>query len=158
MAGGLGTRFGEPEKALVKASGKPLIGRLIDEARNICDEIFVSIDPSMVNIKNFLGTVGVNIIAKNREGYVIDLNFSLNSINTYPILVLSADLYFKDPSILRKFTDMAMGRTEDIITFTLHGNPIGISLFKKPEGDFTNIDFDDGVVNVNTIDDLKKIQ
>ncbi len=95
-AGGKGSRISElgVEKPLVLIAGVPMIDRLLDElARSsMIDRMYVSVSPLAPMTREHLKGMDVIVIDTPGNGYVADLNGSMNAIEEDAVLVCPSDM------------------------------------------------------------------
>ncbi|PYB67622.1 hypothetical protein DMB44_08255 [Thermoplasma sp. Kam2015] len=158
IAGGMGTRIGDPEKAIIEIGGETILERSVRCLRCICDAWHAMIDPSMQRTKRMLRSLGISVMEKERGGYIEDLNYALGIIGKFPILVAPGDLYIIRCRDILERIRYSITLDEDVISFTDDGKFTGLSLFNDFGGSYINVDISGYAMNVNTPDDLEKIR
>jgi len=154
----MGTRIGDPEKAIIEIGGETILERSVRCLRCICDAWYALIDPSMQRTKKILRTLGISIMEKERGGYIEDLNYALGIIGKFPILVAPGDLYIIRCQDILERIRYALTLDKAVISFVDGGKFTGLSLFKDFGGSYTNVDISGYAMNVNTPDDLEKVR
>lgn len=163
MAGGKGTRIGNPFKFLLPIGETTILGRLIAYAGKISPEVWICSAGSSIPI--LLGTYGVDysrIIEGSGEGYSQDLSYALGQIGKTPVLVLPADAVFIDYSVVDELFRLAGRSQSGIISIKQDGRFTGVSVvLSLPEGSepLAYEDFEAAgacLVNVNTEDDYQE--
>ena len=107
MAGGKGSRMDLPEEKLLLQYKKPIILHVIDalQESNCFSKIIAVTSPNSPKTKQLLESKNIETFSTVGEGYAIDLNKVLSSIND-DILVTSGDLPFLDSRIIQKIVSM----------------------------------------------------
>lgn len=154
MAGGLGSRMNNPEKALIEIHGEALIDRTVRCIRGICSIMYAAIDPSMIRLREKLLSMDIGVIMRPRQGYVEDLNNAMISIGRFPILVVPGDVYIFKCSAFLDSLRRAIYSGANVVSFTEAGQYTGISIFNAESGSYENIDLHGSVANINTPGDL----
>ena len=187
-AGGKGSRISElgVEKPLVPVAGVPMIDRILDELERSqrLDRIYVSVSPLAPRTREHLLERNVVIIDTPGNGYVADLNGSMNAIAEDAVLVCPSDM----PLITAEGVD-ALIRSYDergqpaltvalppkvieslglIVTYVeeIEGRPMtfcGVSVVDRKEmltgnflpGGYFVTEKEEFAVNVNTVHDLR---
>ncbi|KAA8921859.1 NTP transferase domain-containing protein [Thermoplasma sp.] len=157
MAGGLGSRMNNPEKALIEIHGEALIDRTVRCIRGICSIMYAAIDPSMIRLREKLLSMDIGVIMRPRQGYVEDLNNAMISIGRFPILVVPGDVYIFKCSAFLDSLRRAMSTQADVVSLTDGGKYTGVSIFNAPSGSYKNIDLLGSAANINTLEDLRYV-
>ena len=107
MAGGMGSRmeFPSPEKLLLEYE-KPMVFHVIDALNNsnCFSNIFVATSSNSPNTKFELEQRGIETLDTQGNGYVNDLNFLLQKMDGF-VLVVSGDLPLLDEEIIQKLVE-----------------------------------------------------
>jgi adenosylcobinamide-phosphate guanylyltransferase len=90
MCGGRGTRLAaDTEKPLYEIDGRPMVDRVRDALAASCIEgVFAVVSPHTPRTRDHLDG---QVIAAPGEGYVTDLRYALERVDT-PVLTVAADL------------------------------------------------------------------
>jgi len=106
MAGGKGTRMDIPEEKLLLEYKKPIILHVIDALKNsYCfSKVVVATSPNSPDTKRVLEERGIETIGTQGNGYVNDLNFLLQKMDGF-VLVVSGDLPLLDEEIIQKLVE-----------------------------------------------------
>ncbi|MGC8608813.1 MAG: NTP transferase domain-containing protein [Thermoplasmata archaeon] len=158
MAGGRGTRIGNPEKCLIVIGNRSLLDRNISLLRRYTSSIYVSVRDGMAATQREAMTRNAVIIKTEGSGYVSDLNTCLSFIGSFPILVIPGDIYVTDEKIFDSYVRKAAESNYDIINFKLNGDFTGLSFFNKRSGSYIDMQFSGGIANINTPEDLEKAE
>ncbi|WP_069808262.1 NTP transferase domain-containing protein [Vulcanisaeta thermophila] len=97
MAGGRGTRLGNPNKPLINVCGRPMIEAVVDSVRGL-GRVYVVTTKSHTEIINWALGNGVDYVITRGLGYAEDLLEALGILGA-PSLVLPGDM----PLITREF-------------------------------------------------------
>ena len=103
MAGGKGTRMNSDIEKLLLKYKKPIILHVVDALKEsqCFDEIFAATSPNSPKTKELLENEKIKTIETKGEGYVIDLNFVLKSLED-DVFVTSGDLPLLDGEIINQ--------------------------------------------------------
>lgn len=103
MAGGKGTRMATKEEKLVRKYKKPLILHVIDALKrsNCFSKLIAVTSPNAPKTQQLLQKHDIEVIETSGQGYVVDLQAVLKSIND-DVFVTSGDLPFLDDNIIKK--------------------------------------------------------
>ncbi|MGI0074819.1 MAG: NTP transferase domain-containing protein [Nitrosotalea sp.] len=107
MCGGKGTRMKSSEEKLLLLYKKPLIEHVLNALKN--SEIFSNIvcvtSNNAPKTREFVSSLGFDILETNGNGYVDDLGESLSKFNE-SIFVTSGDMPLLDPEIIEKIVKL----------------------------------------------------
>ncbi len=107
MCGGKGTRMKSSEEKLLLLYKKPLIEHVLNALKN--SEIFSNIVCATSNnapkTREFVSSLGFDILETNGNGYVDDLGKSLSKFKE-SIFVTSGDMPLLDPDIIKKIVKL----------------------------------------------------
>jgi adenosylcobinamide-phosphate guanylyltransferase len=187
-AGGKGSRISElgVEKPLVPIAGKPMIDRILDELGRCChlDRIYVSVSPLAPNTRQHLRGRDIVLIDTPGNGYVADLNGSMQAIEEDAVLVCPSDMplitagavdtlieeYDKraQPSLTVALPPKVIESLGLIVTYVeeIEGRPLtfcGVSVVDRREmltgnflpGGYFVTEKEEFAVNINTVHDLR---
>lgn len=160
MAGGRGSRLGDPGKPLIKVCGKRMIDHVIEVARRVNHgKIVVCTRSDLIQYLPHVSSPDLEVLNCPGEDYVGDLNRAFNRVN-FPLLVLPADMPFITSEILALFVERALEEEKPVANLVRCGSgervETGISLFQKPSGDWVDICFPDAVElrDIDYLEDL----
>lgn len=160
MAGGKATRMGGVAKPLLDVCGVPMIVRVARSLSEICSRIYIIYSKWTRDIKDLCsGSLGnAMCVEGGGESYVEDLKLALNLVSL-PALVTPADIPFLSPVILEDFIVKAMLKPEPIVNLTTEKGLIGVSLFKRTTGPWTDITMsgESSLVDVDTWEDYREV-
>jgi len=133
MAGGRGSRVGNPEKMLIELCGRPLISILIEELSRFYDRILVITSKNHINLIKYLrDRAEVDIVLLGGESYSRDLCELINVIRPRPLLVFPSDIVARDFSKIIRAVETLLASSHyavDILTLAYEdGSPLGISV------------------------------
>lgn len=107
MCGGKGARFKSSKEKLLLIYKKPIIEHVLDAFKN--SEIFVKIvcvtSDNAPNTREFVSSLGIDILETKGSGYVIDLNESLLKFDEL-IFIASGDMPLLDSEIIQKIVKL----------------------------------------------------
>ncbi|NON62902.1 NTP transferase domain-containing protein [Acidianus sp. RZ1] len=150
MAGGKGTRL-SPMKPFLEVCGKPMIQRVYDIAHKFAETVFIATVPSNPVYIEIVKTFN-NVILTSGKGYEFDVIEAINRVG-FPVLVFPSDTPFIPDRAI--YTLLACQR--DICTLFSRGKYVGISFWRKFGDDYEDVVIDYEISNVNTKEDLEKI-
>ncbi len=134
MAGGLGTRMGNPEKALIRVDEVPLIQRIITFGLSMTTDLMVCCSHNTPETCSYCDLNGIKKYTSSGRGYPQDLVECLGTVKRYPVLVLPADLYVHSVEALTEAIIYALSMEDRVTTVLQMGEYVGISLFRSPPG------------------------
>ncbi len=159
MAGGTGSRMNLSDKGLLMIRGETIVERNLKLLENIAGNIYIAVSPNTEKTESFFKDKAT-IIKTSGKDYSIDVGVALDAINSYPILVLPADMYIKDSGVLENIVRMAFEKGKGITSMLIEGLFCGVSVFMdKPD----NVDTEDfyaynvteqQAYNINTVEDF----
>ncbi|MCL5882021.1 MAG: NTP transferase domain-containing protein [Candidatus Thermoplasmatota archaeon] len=160
MAGGLGTRMGNPEKALIRVDEMPLIQRIVNFGFSLAADLMVCCSGNTPETCSYCDLNSIKKHISSGNGYPKDLAECLDTVERYPVLVLPADVYIHNAEVLTEAILYALSMDNKVITFLQQGQYVGISIFRSPLGkgqeSYSSIEIPvDFCVNINTPSDLK---
>lgn len=163
MAGGLGTRMGNPEKALTRVDEIPLIQRIVTFGLSLAADLMVCCSNNTPKTCSYCDLNSIKKYTSSGNGYPQDLAECLNTVGRYPVLILPADVYIHNTVVLTEAILYALSMDKEVITFLQMGQYVGISIFRSPPGkdqeSYSSIEIPaDFCVNVNTPSDLKNLK
>ncbi len=158
MAGGKGTRIGNPEKCLIVINKRTILDNLVSLLRKYVSGIYISVSKGMAATEKEAESYNLSIIRTEGRGYITDMNACFQVINDFPLFVVPGDIYVKDGKIFDMFIDMAKKSQKDIINLKSDGDFTGVSLFKKSSGSYEDIYFKSCIINVNTMEDARRAE
>ncbi|MCI2415234.1 MAG: NTP transferase domain-containing protein [Candidatus Aramenus sp.] len=149
MAGGKGTRL-SPEKPLLEVCGTPMILRVYSFARSLTDEVYVAtIRGHIVDEK--LGRL-LKIVYTDGRGYEEDVVQAVRTVG-FPTLVLPSDTPFLSWDDVKPLFECK----SSVCTLLSRGRFVGVSLWRSDNlKDYSSVEVEKEVINVNTPDDLTK--
>ena len=187
-AGGKGSRISElgVEKPLVPVAGISMIDRMLEQlGRSVrLDRIYVSVSPLAPMTRDHLQGRDVVIIDTPGNGYVSDLNGSMQMIQEDAVLVCPSDMPLLTAGAVDALIDAYDGRSQPSLTVALppkvieslglivtyvediDGRPLtfcGVSVVDRQEmltgnflpGGYFITEKEEFAVNVNTVRDLR---
>ncbi|MCS7099536.1 MAG: NTP transferase domain-containing protein [Sulfolobales archaeon] len=161
LAGGAGTRFGDPAKFLRDLCGESIASRLIRQLEELCEYVVIALSHRTIDRARALcENPRALCVELPGSGYVDDLSLALRSLPK-PVLTVAADVVARD-SVIRNFLENALLRSVDVVTAVVEDspgwqNPVGLALFNREEGSWDTVVLDAGdVVDVDTEEDLEK--
>jgi GTP:adenosylcobinamide-phosphate guanylyltransferase len=163
MAGGKGTRFGDPEKCMHGLKGKSILENLIDSLRTISDFITVSTTLKHQKTIELSRLKHISVIITEGENYTHDLWHSIVKINRVPVVVMGSDIYITDLNQFRTIITSLPDPAAPIIELLENSTFSGISVFSRiPEKEETleYSELNSGKkfsININTGEDLRKL-
>ncbi len=92
LAGGKGTRIGNPEKCLLDFCGQPLIEHVLNIVRTFFRKIVVATTIKHRNILKFCKESSVDILITPGLGLCYDLCMLVNITHTRPLIIFPCDL------------------------------------------------------------------
>ncbi len=158
MAGGKGTRIGNPEKCLIVINKRAILDNLVSILRKYVSEIYISVSKGMAATEKEAENLNLSIIRTEGRGYINDMNACFQVINDFPLFVVPGDIYVKDEKIFEMFIEMAKKSQKDIINLKSEGDFTGVSLFKKSSGSYEDVCFKSCIINVNTMEDARRAE
>lgn len=156
MAGGKGTRISNPDKFLLPFGSSTIIGNLLATIKNYADRTFICGHTNKKAFQELLKGGGIEYIEGTGKGYVSDLNFSLNRIKSFPVLVVPADTVVVRKEVLEEFIREFSKTKTELLTMVDGKGPTGISLFNRiPSGmdEIPHKNFraeEDDIININS--------
>lgn len=164
MAGGKGTRFGDPEKCMWKINGKIILEDLIDSLATLSHFITVSTTSNHKKTIEFCRSKHISTIITEGKSYTDDLWNSIAEISRVPITVMGSDTYITD---LDHFSSMISSLNKPAMPIVdILQNHIfsGISVFSRiPEKyetlEYCELNSDRSFsLNINTQEDLNRLK
>ena len=163
MAGGKGTRIGNPLKFLLPISGRPIIDLLCHQVGSFSSGMLFCTSPSSSGpLKDKLGLISSDIIETSGNNYVLDLAMALGSIGEPPVLVIPADTVILDVHELQSFVLAHGGNGGGVVELLNQGKHTGISIYNQiPKGmeplPYSEVGSSgEWMVNINTEADYRK--
>ncbi len=163
MAGGKGTRIGNPLKFLLPISGRPIIDLLYHQISSFSSNVrFCTSPSSSAPLKDQLRLVSSDIVETSGNNYVQDLAMALGAIGEPPVLVIPADTVILDVHELQNFVSAHSSDGSGLVELLMGGKHTGISIYHQmPKGmeslPYFEIDSSgEWMVNVNTEADYKR--
>ena len=126
MAGGKGSRLGNPEKCLIRIGGRRIIASLVETLSSLGFHNYVSTTGCHRNVVEFASVNGIGIIYTTGSGYEHDLRRSILSLSIVPVLLLPADFITSDKMLFQKVWELGIEKESGVVTFTINGNFNGI--------------------------------
>ncbi len=135
MAGGAGSRLSNPNKALIRVCGKPMIEHVIHSVNGL-GRIYIATTARHTEIINWSRGRGYEVLMTSGMGYPKDLLEALQTIGA-PTLFMPSDMPFMTREFIRKFLAMTAYVASPMITLMVErGGEVdftGVSLVKKLE-------------------------
>lgn len=177
MAGGRGSRMkSDTEKPLIQVGDKTMLERVAEALIKAELKVLVAVSQYTPNTALNARKMGLGVVKSPGKGYVEDIQFLLRELRLDNALVVSADLPFISPglirSVVKKYSEVkkpicvavreaeyhSMGFTPS--TVLQHSNeslvPVGVNVVEKEEGDdYFYLASGREVVNVNTCEELE---
>ncbi|MEM0260767.1 MAG: NTP transferase domain-containing protein [Sulfolobales archaeon] len=165
MAGGVGSRFGDPLKFMREVCGRPVILRLLNQLEILCSHVIILLsERSREALKKTCSEDYVSCIELLGRDYVEDLILALRSLPK-PLLIVSADVVVRSIDVLRRFLDSVFERGNEAEIFTavrVEKNllePVGLSIFYDERGLWINIPLNhDEIIDIDTLEDLRRAE
>lgn len=160
MAGGLGTRMKNPEKALISIDNVPLIQRIVILGLSLTADLIVCCSDNTPETCSYCDLNDIRKYRSSGRGYPQDLAECLGTVKRYPVLVLPSDVYIHNDMVLTDAVQHALSMDSSVITLLQLGQYVGISIFKSPPGSgqesYLSLEIPvDFCVNINTPSDLR---
>ncbi len=160
MAGGLGTRMGNPEKALIRVDEIPMIRRIITFGLSLTADLLVCCSPNTPGTCSYCDLNGIKKYTSSGRGYPQDLVECLGTVKRYPVLVLPADVYIYNMEALTEAIIYTLSMKDEVITVLQLGQYVGISVFRTPPGNsqesYSSVEVPvEFCVNINEPSDLR---
>lgn len=159
MAGGRGSRMGNPEKVLARVCGVPLLAQVLSalQESGVCERIVVVTTPMHGKVVRVAQALGAEVLLLPGESYVEDLRAALD-VTGVPALVVSGDIAGLTGRRIEWFLEEAMAREEPVVDLVVDGEPVGVTLHKHPRGgEWVQVEAGDpGVIDVDTPGDLMR--
>lgn len=155
MAGGKGSRLGNPYKPFIEICGKPMILWVYDVVKKLVNQrnIYVSTlrnHPILPLLKEVMDSG--NIIFTSGKGYEYDVLEALRLVGL-PSIVLPSDTPFISIDDLLELVNSCQ---TSICNLVSNGKFVGISFWKSFDFDkYSNIESRRNIINVNTKDELE---
>ncbi len=107
MCGGKGTRMKSSEEKLLLLYKKPLIEHVLNALQNskIFSKIVCVTSSNAPKTREFVSSLGIDILETKGNGYVTDLGESLSKFHEL-IFVTSGDMPLLDSEIIKKIADL----------------------------------------------------
>ncbi len=160
MCGGKGTRLGRGEKPLFEVCGMKLVDHSLLQYKDF-DVIGVT-SPYTPETEKYLAERGVEIYRSAGRGYIEDYSEACDELSIdEPVVVASADIvYIRD--IAFDVVEAYMKTVKPALTVVMEGEPVGVNIIDPlfsgwQEEEIYSIE-KDSIVNVNTIDDVKRAE
>ncbi len=159
MAGGLGTRMGNPEKALIMVDESPLIQGVIAFGLSVTPDLRVCCSVNTPELCAYCDRKGLKYIRSGGRGYEQDIVECLRAVHKFPVLVLPGDVFLHGTEILREAVRYAFSLDDDVISILQLGEYTGISVFRRqptsPPGTYSSLEIPVRFcVNINKPSDL----
>ena len=171
MAGGRGTRMKlTEEKPLIKLQNKELILHALETLKKSSEvESIIAVTSHYTpSTENFLENLKIPYLRAPGRGYVDDLRWAISHLKLdCPVIVCSSDLVFLDSSVVDEIIHIYSQINFPALTVCILENcnpvPIGLNivdgrLMDREQEEITVIVENDRLVNVNTVEDLKKVE
>ncbi len=171
MAGGKGSRMNLPvEKPLIKLLGRELIFHVISalHASRFVDSITAITSPSTPETENRLKINKISFLRGPGDGYVRDMQWAIATLRIEePVVVCSADIVFSDQSLVDELIELYNKSAFPALTVgKLTGCDIehlGFNILdgRQMDGEQKEVIVllnEDRLINVNTVEDLKKAE
>lgn len=159
MAGGTGSRMNLSDKGLLMIRGQTLIERNMKLLENSVNKIYIAVSSNTEKTEGYFKDKAIVIRTSGRD-YSQDIGTALESVETYPVLVIPADVYIRDVDVLNNLIDIAKKNGKGITSMLIEGLFCGISVFmEKPENVDTKNFYGYNVTeqqayNINTVEDF----
>ncbi|MFB6123829.1 MAG: NTP transferase domain-containing protein [Haloferacaceae archaeon] len=118
MCGGEGTRLRpdyDTEKPLVDVGGTPMVDRVLDAlAASSVDDVAAVVSPQTPATRDHLAGRSATIVDAPGEGYVADLQYALDGVET-PVLTVVADLPLLEPVLVDRTLAVAGGESLTVV-------------------------------------------
>ncbi len=102
MAGGRGSRLGlGVEKPLIEVGGKSILERVVNALVDAGLEVAVAVSPHTPETALKAGEMGWRVVESPGRGYVEDIGFIFKELELETALVVSADLPFISPGLVK---------------------------------------------------------
>ena len=164
MAGGRGTRFGDPEKCMHNVKGKSILENLIDSLRTLSDFITVSTTLKHHKTIEFCRFKLISAIITEGDDYTDDLWHSIVKINRVPVVVLGSDIYLTDLNQFRTMITSLPDPAAPIVNLLQNSTFSGISVFSRIPDKGETLEYyelnsgKNFSININTEEDLSKVE
>jgi len=171
MAGGKGSRMKlQTEKPLIKIRGKELISHVINSLQNsrYVDSIIAVTSPFTAETEEWLRTNRIRFLRSSGKGYVDDMRWAIATLEIRePVIVCSSDVIFLDYYVVdeiielynkSEFPALTVCRLKDCGIEHLGFNILDGGKMDREQKEVVVILDDRRLVNVNTIEDLKKAE
>lgn len=184
LAAGNSSRLGSP-KQLVELEGKTLIERITETALSISGEVLVVLGGNsellLPKLERFKHTISTVFNADWQEGMGASIRVGVEKLaeKSDLILILLSDQPFVSKALLQNMLQIRADTLNPIIS-CLYNDSLGVPmLFDKSvfpdllklrgekgaksilwlyEGQISSIDFPEGIIDIDTIDDVKKLR
>jgi len=135
MAGGRGSRMGDPEKVLARVCGVPLLAHVVSALRGAesCSRILVAATPGHGGVVRLAQALGAEVALLPGDSYVEDLRVALRLVGT-PALAVSGDIVGLTPGLVDWFVREALARPAPVVDLETLDGPVGVTLHKDVEG------------------------
>ncbi len=150
MAGGMGRRFGNPQKCLAPICGVPLLFRVAGALAQIADRIYVATTPRHGEVIKAAEKWGLQVIATPGLGYERDI---LHVVHLAPVVVAACDI----ANLAPPHVEALLG--QKIFTTALsRGEPVGLSYIPNTDLErWTSVEVG-RLVDVDTAEDLAEAE
>jgi GTP:adenosylcobinamide-phosphate guanylyltransferase len=162
MAGGKGTRIGNPEKYLLKFGRKTIIEALLEATMQMADAVYLSTVPGRKVLMDICARLNIITLMGGGTSYVDDLFLAAGHVGRFPLLVIPGDIVLLDKHFLSQFIEIAKESDKELVNLYANGELSGICIMKRRPADskelpYENINFQGNLlVNVNTWEDYER--
>ncbi|MHB1622029.1 MAG: NTP transferase domain-containing protein [Cuniculiplasma sp.] len=159
MAGGIGTRMNMPDKGLLMIRGETLIGRNAKLLEPLVKPVYLIVAPNNDITEKYFAEK-MKILWSEGEPYSQDLGKVLKVVNSFPILVIPGDVYFRSQEVIENFLNEAKKNGKGITSLLIEGTFCGVSVFFSSPESIKNEDFfsynvsEKDAYNINTVEDF----
>ncbi|MBU4265720.1 MAG: NTP transferase domain-containing protein [Candidatus Altiarchaeales archaeon] len=179
MAGGRGSRMDFVEKPLIRIGNETMLERVANALSGADLDALVAVSEYTPKTAEKAREMGLRVVGTPGDGYIPDCQFLLDRFNLDSALVVSADLPFISPKLIREVIEeynqirkplcvaisereyTSMGFTPSI---TIRDNnevlvPVGINVMERKEKEnHIHIISGRGAININTIKELERVK
>lgn len=159
MAGGTGSRMNLSDKGLLMIRGETLVDRNLKLLEDCVKKVYMAVSPNTEKTANYFKD-RVTIIKTAGNDYSTDIGVALEALDSFPVLVMPADIYIRDLTVVTNLIDMAREKGKGITSMLIEGLFCGVSVFMEKPKDVETEDFygynvtEKQAYNINTVEDF----
>jgi adenosylcobinamide-phosphate guanylyltransferase len=122
MSGGRASRMQAGlEKPMMRVGGGPMVDRVISALTRSArfDRIVAAVSPNTPRTREFLRSIGIEIVETAGEGYPQDLSDLLSRLKPKRVMVVPADLPLLNAHAVNDIIDTSLGKKEPAVSIML---------------------------------------